>query len=564
MTFVDLSRTYTSEDELNELEYELNPAKTALISFLEKNLPGKWKIFIEPYLNGSYPDLILLNPDSGIMIYKIMDTSSNSTPEMDKKQLDYYRNKIIQELVPDMAEKMDINSKIFVVIQTGVYIHDLSGSQVRERYSDYPYLTACGYDDLEEYNLTNVVPGAEFSRSKFMERKWAGELESWLKPSYHHDKRTELKLTGEQKIRAKPQPGHRRLRGSAGSGKTLVIAYRAAQLASEGHKVLVITYNRTLWYYIKDFVDNTPYNFDWANITFRHFHGFCRDILNELMVPMGDIEDVPFLVEESINGVDIEKFKFDSILIDEGQDYEWDWYNLLSQFLNERDELFFVCDKKQNVYERELNWIDNMGKFEGKVKFKGKWPELNTVYRLPKKIADFSNKFSEEYGLDQSVHMDYSQATLLKDSTLFQWKNIQTADWLSEVKEAYEVIKKQGVVDNSQIVILIPKNSMGVELVEFFTEQQVDVDHVFVVDGKRDWRNKKTFISGNGRLRISTIHKFKGWEANNVIMLIPPKWSVDENLDSIVYTAMTRTLKDLIVLNSNERYWDFGKEYEED
>lgn len=105
---------------------------------------------------------------------------------------------------------------------------------------------------------------------------------------------------------------------------------------------------------------------------------------------------------------------------------------------------------------------------------------------------------------------------------------------------------------------------MGVELVEFFTEQQVDVDHVFVVDGKRDWRNKKTFISGNGRLRISTIHKFKGWEANNVIMLIPPKWSVDENLDSIVYTAMTRTLKDLIVLNSNERYWDFGAEYEED
>ncbi len=292
MTFVDLSRTYTSEDELNELEYELNPAKTALISFLEKNLPDKWKIFIEPYLNGSYPDLILLNPDSGIMIYKIMDTSSNSTPEMDKKQLDYYRNKIIQELVPDMAEKMDINSKIFVVIQTGVYIHDLSGSQVRERYSDYPYLTACGYDDLEEYNLTNVVPGAEFSRSKLMERKWAGELESWLKPSYHHDKRTELKLTGEQKIRAKPQPGHRRLRGSAGSGKTLVIAYRAAQLAAEGHKVLVITYNRTLWYYIKDFVDNTPYNFDWSNITFRHFHGFCRDILNELMVPMGDIEDV--------------------------------------------------------------------------------------------------------------------------------------------------------------------------------------------------------------------------------------------------------------------------------
>jgi hypothetical protein len=133
-----------------------------LISFLDENLPGEWKIFVEPYLNGSYPDLILLNPESGFMIYKIITDSSNISAEEDKRQLDYYRNKIIQELVPDMAEAMDKNSKIFSIIKTGVYVMDLAGSDARRIYSRYPYLVAAGCDDLEESCLDVVVPGVHF------------------------------------------------------------------------------------------------------------------------------------------------------------------------------------------------------------------------------------------------------------------------------------------------------------------------------------------------------------------------------------------------------------------
>ena len=526
-----------------------------LISFLDENLPGEWRIFVEPYLNGSYPDLVLLNPESGFMIYKIIENSKDISAEDDKRQLDYYRNKIIQELVPDMAEAMDKNSKIFSIIKTGVYVMDLAGSEARKIYSRYPYLVAAGCDDLEESCLDTVVPGVDFPRSRLMRREWAEELEFWLDPPYHRDRRSGLELTREQKIRAEPKPGHRRLRGSAGSGKTVVIAHRAARLASEGYRVLVVTYNRTLWYYIKEMVERTPYNFEWSNITFRHFHGFCRDILNELMLPMPDVEDAPLAVEEAIRDRNVGMF--DSILIDEGQDYEWEWYDLLSRFLGERDELFFVCDKKQNVYDRELNWIDNMGDFKGKVKFKGRWPELNTVYRLPKEIAEVSNRFSREYGLDQSVKMDFSQSTLSRDSILFKWENVQAADWLSEVFRAYKTLKDEGVYD-SDMVILVPKNRMGVELVKFLKGKGVDANHLFPMN-ERGWRNKKTFTSGDRRLKVSTIHKFKGWEAPNVVMVIPTEWGGDGNLDSVVYTAMTRTLKNLVVVNPNQRYRDFGE-----
>ena len=46
----------------------------------------------------------------------------------------------------------------------------------------------------------------------------------------------------------------------------------------------------------------------------------------------------------------------------------------------------------------------------------------------------------------------------------------------------------------------------------------------------------------------------------NVILLIPEHWSGgDKNLDAVVYTAITRTLQNLIVINCNERYNDFGE-----
>jgi superfamily I DNA/RNA helicase len=174
-------------------------------------------------------------------------------------------------------------------------------------------------------------------------------------------------------------------------------------------------------------IARSPYDFEWSNITFNHFHGFCNDILNELNVPKPHenyLENIVSTVENAISDTNIDQYKFDAILIDEGQDYEWGWYNLLSQFLRERNELFFVCDKKQNIYDRELSWIDNMGDFKGKVQFKGVWPELNTVYRIPKKIGDIANKFSEEFGLEQSIEVseEYQQLTLFERPPLFEWE----------------------------------------------------------------------------------------------------------------------------------------------
>jgi superfamily I DNA/RNA helicase len=84
---------------------------------------------------------------------------------------------------------------------------------------------------------------------------------------------------------------------------------------------------------------------------------------------------------------------YDAILIDEGQDYSKKYYEMLCMFLTDNDEIFLVADEKQNIYSRELSWLENM---QG-TKFKGRWRELKQSYRLPFAILKQANKFAEKF-----------------------------------------------------------------------------------------------------------------------------------------------------------------------
>lgn len=554
-------RIYPSWDKLDKFKEPLSKGEQELIKFLDSNLPNNWKIFIRPSLNGSYPSLFLLNPEVGMMLYQIQE-SNNESPKFHKQQLKYYHTKIIQELIPSMGAEIDANSSIFALIQEGVYIPGMDGESARIKYGNDKYLTVIGNDDLELSRLDDIVPSVAYNKSSYMKKEWADELEFWIKPQLHYQIRTNLKLTDKQIKNAKPNSGHHRLLGAAGSGKTLVIAYRAAQLAKDNNRVLILNYTRPLLEFIWELLDKTPYDFCWSNITIKHFHGFCNDIINEIGIIRPRAELMVPVIENKLSTMDMTNFKFDAIIIDEGQDYKWEWYNFLNNFLTDRDELFLVCDKKQNIYDRELSWIDKAMK---NVKFRGPWAELNTVYRMPKEIAIITNKFSEEFNLEESVDMDFEQTQLLNKDYSMEWKNISSDEWLNEILESYLKLQRKNSENDenwspSSVAILVIKNELVEKLIDLFNVEGIPNNPIIPKKGSK-LVNKKTFSKNRAEVKLSTIHKFKGREAENIIIYIPESWKGDENLDSLVYTAMTRTLKNLIVINSNKRYWDFGEEF---
>ncbi len=74
--------------------------------------------------------------------------------------------------------------------------------------------------------------------------------------------------------------------------------------------------------------------------------------------------------------------------------------------------------------------------------------------------------------------------------------------------------------------------------------------------------NKKIhFFMNSGTIKLSTVHSFKGWESEFLVLIVEPKYHSDsefeQSFDEIIYTGLTRSRSNLIILNyGNEDYHD--------
>lgn len=613
------NRLYPTWQQLEEQNNPLTAGEKALLKYLDTYLPKDtqwkngdklenykgWIIFAQPFLNGTRPDIIIFNPQVGIVIYEVKDWNldnyewkkgelfvndgKGSYPVKSPiTQVEHYKEKLVGQLVPSIGEAIDQNKNNYGLIKTGVYFHkaktEFCQNKLGAKIKDFKYFPFFGFDYLAENKLKEIVPDVSINSSIYWNRKWNIDILFWLKPPFHSiEQGTILKLKPNQIKVAEPKSGHHRIRGVAGSGKTQALAYRAGKLASQGFNVLVISFNITLWHYIKDMIARSPFNFNWDKFTFTHFHGFCGDILNELERKWPNSPQrnsysnkeeyndaleyffkatVPNSVIAAINGKHYQKY--DAILIDEGQDYQFYWYFLLSKyFLNSRDEVMIVCDKRQNIFDRELDWLDKRVTREGLDKFKDPYIDLTVTFRLPKKIAIMANEFSEIFNLNQELKVSQIEDdSALLHSHHIIWRNINEEEWQLSIYQAFLRLKKQGY-SASDMVILLPNHKLGKVAVELFRVKQVEVNHVFEDNTEASYHpHKKSFWMGDGRLKMSTIHSFKGWELLNIILFIPAKTpETNKRLDALVYTALTRTKENLIILNSNKRYDIFGEKF---
>jgi AAA domain/Nuclease-related domain len=574
-------RIWPNWEQIAQMHNPFTPGELYLAKFLDQYLSNEWSIFVQPFLNGARPDIVVFNPSVGLMIFEVKDWNlahyewkgseckrqlhvrdgRGSYPIASPiEQVECYRKEFVGLLVPALGEMLSLTPKGLGVIKTGVYFHNASTKQVQQMFDreKREYLPLFGRDLLAAQNLERIMPDANRKESKFWETAWNEEVLFWLRPPHHSiEQGTAIKLTSEQERFAEPRSGHSLLRGVVGSGKTLVLAQRAARLASSGLKVLVLTYNITLRHYVRDLIRRVPCDFDWKNIEIVHFHLFCRRVLLDMGCPWpkgsGEVffqEQVPKAVWDAIAG---KKYNtYDAILIDEGQDFHHEWYKLLCEFLSKRNELLIVCDKKQNVYGRELSWLDKNG---SPIKRIG---DLKTVFRLPLSIAKLANNFSHMYHLDQEVPIEkVAQLNLFEQVPHVVWRDINAQRWIENLKAAFERLKREHC-SSSDIVLLLPTHDNGLVALKAFTEMGYEVNHVFAPSQQLSRFRKLAFWMGDGRMKMSTIHSFKGWEVHNVILYIPETITEWALYDSVIYTALTRTRTNLIVLNANARYSPFG------
>jgi hypothetical protein len=192
---------------------------------------------------------------------------------------------------------------------------------------------------------------------------------------------------------------HRIIHGVAGSGKTMILGFRAMQLARELSKpILVLCYNKTLAARLDQLLGERGLS---EKVQVYNFHKWCRKMLAAYHVDLpaqGSADFFEQMVQRVIDGVErgqIPRFQYGAVLVDEGHDFEPDWYKLIVQMIDPNtNSLLVLYDDAQNINgsasRRKFTW-KSLG-----VQAQGRTTILKLNYRNTLEILSVARSFANE------------------------------------------------------------------------------------------------------------------------------------------------------------------------
>lgn len=593
-------------NELDRLPTPLEIGERKVLEFFLECLSSDWEIYIQPHLNGLRPDFVLLNPLVGIGVFEVKNWNFESVTYFPKmvqkgrfelwgeksgkefsKEIDNPFRKISlykQEIYNIYCPRLQRN-RGFAAITGGVIFPSASTAQVRRLQEKFlsdgasgtssTYLPVSGLDVLLAKDLETVFPDAVRQHSSIMNPVICEDLRGWLvEPDFSKTQREPLPLDGKQRRLAESRTasGFRRIKGPAGSGKSLVLAARAARLASEGKSVIVITFNITLWHYLRDMIRRDISHPDhMRNVQFRHFHQWCREVC--LMAGFGSEYTALFEKVRNLEAsrrkdkeakktlsADLEEImdigvpnlavaatlsdsapRYDAIFIDEAQDYHPLWWSALKNCLKHGGEMILAADTTQDIYNKSSSWTEDAMTGAG---FAGRWSHLEVSYRLPREVLEVTKDFAHRFLPSEKIDLaTESQEMLRVEPCTLRWIQCSASAAQKHCVDAVLAMmrktKGQTGLANADITFICNEVSFGKEVTDRLeTYSGIRTVNTFETDKMDQSRSKMAFWMGDARIKATTLHSFKGWESRLLVVHVGSAYG-DQSLASI-YAALTR------------------------
>ncbi|GHU88879.1 nuclease [Bacteroidia bacterium] len=477
------------------------------------------------------------------------------------------------------------------------------------------YSLILGKDSLRKSHFDKLFDKTWISReSRYFTEELYNSFARILKPSYHTiEEGLDIKLSSiQQELSISKENERKRIKGVAGSGKTLVLAQRAVNAHKRiGGMVLILTYNITLKNYIHDRISAVRDSFAWEFFNISNYHDFINSNLNNVGIGFDFLEKddegktVYTAVDEKVfdeqvysnihlfNGHKDQLPKYDAIFIDETQDYKENWIRIIKDnFANETAEIVAFADEKQNIYSRDLD-STKMPNIPIQV---GQWDRrLNKSYRLSNKIAllatDFQRKFfANKYIIEDKI--ETNSMLSLFDEPLIEYHHISSnndgyiANYIFKQIMEHQFNSNDVTILSSRIKMLrelnskLQENSKEKTNIMFETEEEfrrlcpnAQSGYEKNKEIEKIRKNRKAnFWMNRGTFKLSTIHSFKGWESPVLFLVVEDNIKNYDNLiqtesqgfkpiefsDELVYTGFTRCRNFLFIVNiNNEAYHDF-------
>ncbi|MDO9227537.1 MAG: ATP-binding domain-containing protein [Pseudomonadota bacterium] len=328
-------------------------------------------------------------------------------------------------------------------------------------------------------------------------------------------------------------PHRLRVIGTAGSGKTqLALAEFAAALAV-GRRPLYVCYNRPL----ADHFSHIAPAGGWVGT----FHMLCDQRLREQGVPPDFTQPDAFerLIDEAAALPPTEAWRFDCVIVDEGQDFTEAWRDLVLRHARPQARLLWLEDPMQNLYARPPVALPG-------------WVSLHARgnYRSPRPVVRFlQSLLPEGAGLEAAGPLGAGGLELLVYRDAVELKE--------RVKEAIRLCYAAGYRRDDLALL----SFRGREQSLLFPYSQLGPHTLRTFTGRYDLLGHPLFSEGD--VLLETVYRFKGQSAAAVVFAEIDFEELDEKALRKLFVGATRAMMMLVLVVSERaagqlRISDFG------
>ena len=383
---------------------------------------------------------------------------------------------------------------------------------------------------FEKYNAKrSFLNNSEVSRITTILRGDFGYSQS-LASELKSTEKILIKLTKEQKQILDSMSENKRIiiKGTGGTGKTVLLYEKALELSALGKKVIFVCYNKVLSKYLNERLkqeDNEIKN----NIKITSLHAYILEQIRKL--------DNSYIVENTSkffetqlpqDFIRIDNEEYEVMLLDEAQDL------IKIQYIECLDKLIYgglkngnwymALDENQNLYNNELKELLEL--LEEDIR-----PVITVLTKNCRNTMQISNMNVKITGIIQSINYE----AIGEDVEIIKY-----GDETSQKNEIKRIVKrlKMNGIKNNEITILSRYNY----------EDSVFKGNNFLKDIARvknitDYSENKQ----DDYIRFSTIHSFKGLESKIIILCDVDKID-DIDSKTLNYVAISRAKLLLYIL----------------
>ena len=548
-----------------------------------------------------HPDFIVFNPRRGLLVLEVKDWKLDTIQSMDRNSVDLITSHGIKRQANPLEQARQYAHQVVDILKADTQLTFSSGRMQGQLFFPWGYgvvLTNISRKQFDATNLAEVIePQRVVCSDEMTEAVDAEALQErlWAMFPFHRSvplslpqiDRIRWHLFPEIRIAAPAQSslfdtpenepeiekipdlirvfdiqqeqlarslgdGHRVIHGVAGSGKTLILGYRAEYLAQICTRpILILCYNKTL---AKRLARTMAAKGLAEKVTVQHFHQWCRAqlIAYNVGLPADNSDKEAFfadMVDKLIRAVDsglVPAGQYDGVLIDEGHDFAPQWLKLVAQMVNpETNALLVMYDDAQSIYGRNLR-----GKFSFKqlgIQAQGRTTILKINYRNTQEVlqlaSGIASKLLEATAADEdgvptvapiSAGRHGPKPLVIKLPTL--------KDEAEYITEHLKTAHQNGTPWRDMAVIYREYASVGKEVLA--TLRRLGVPVTYHTDIK--------FSEGEDTVKFLTMHSCKGLEFPLVAIPGVGLLGVDERGKEddmrLLYVAMTRATRELVVV----------------